>query len=81
MNLNLFFPKLQISSCALSFYKKLLAAHNYKPESKVKSNVTLIKPTENYAKLSTDYGLSEVNFDHFAFELLSVTDCVEILPL
>lgn len=62
---NFIISKIQISSCALSFYKKLLAAHNYKPESKVKSNVTLIKPTENYAKLSTDYGLSEVNFAFF----------------
>jgi len=45
---------------ALSFYNKLKAAHNYKPTAKVASPVTLIKPTENYAKLSADYGLSEV---------------------
>lgn len=28
---------------------------------KVKCEVTLIKPTENYAKLEEDYGLSKVN--------------------
>lgn len=31
--------------------------------SKINANVLLIKPTENYAKLSNDYGLSEVNVD------------------
>lgn len=51
---------LQVELTALAFYKKLLAAHNYKPTTKVNSPVTLIKPTENYAKLSADYGLSEV---------------------
>lgn len=52
---------------ASTFYKKLKAAHNYKPERKLTaSNVTLFKPTENYVKLSADYGLSEVNsFSYF----------------
>lgn len=57
-----------VKTTTLTFYKKLLVAHTYKPERKVTSNVTLIKPTENYVKLSTDYGLSEVNiilFDYF----------------
>lgn len=49
---------------ALSFYKKLLASHFYKPERKLNtSNVTLVKPTENYVKLSADYGLSEVSLN------------------
>lgn len=48
---------------ASTFYKKLLAAHCYKPERKLNAtNVTLVKPTENYVKLSADYGLSEVSF-------------------
>lgn len=55
------YPADIVKVTTLTFYKKLLAAHTYKPERKVTSNVTLIKPTENYVKLSTDYGLSEVN--------------------
>lgn len=45
---------------ASSFLKKIVAAHTYKPMSKIEANVLLIKPTENYAKLKDDYGLSEV---------------------
>lgn len=48
---------------AATFYKKLLAAHFYKPERKLNAtNVTLVKPTENFVKLAADYGLSEVKF-------------------
>lgn len=48
---------------ASTFFKKLKAAHNYKPERKLTTSiVTLFKPTENYVKLSADYGLSEVGF-------------------
>jgi len=54
------YPTDVVEVTALTFYKKLLAAHNYKSTSKIVSNVTLIKPTENYAKLAADYGLSEV---------------------
>lgn len=44
------------------FYKKLYAAHHYKPERKLQTaNVTLVKPTENYVKLGDDYGLAEVS--------------------
>lgn len=46
---------------ATSFYKKLLAAHNYNPETKINAKTLLFKPTENYAKLSEDYGLSLVS--------------------
>lgn len=49
----------------LTFYKKLYAAHTYKPSGKLTSSVTLIKPTENYVKLAADYGLSEVNIFNF----------------
>jgi len=54
------YPVETVQLTALTFYKKLLAAHIYKPERKLTSSVTLIKPTENYVKLSADYGLSEV---------------------
>lgn len=53
---------LQIVQAATSFYKKLLAADKYVPSTKVSCDVTLVKPTENYAKLEEDYGLNEVNF-------------------
>uniref|UniRef100_A0A336MQ27 Fatty acid synthase n=1 Tax=Culicoides sonorensis TaxID=179676 RepID=A0A336MQ27_CULSO len=49
-----------IMQTATSFYKKLIAAHNYKPENKINAQTLLFKPTENYAKLSEDYGLSTV---------------------
>jgi fatty acid synthase, animal type len=45
---------------ANSFLRKLFAAHHYKPMGKINANVLLIKPTENYAKLEHDYGLTEV---------------------
>lgn len=57
---------------ALAFYKKLYAAHIYKPERKLTStHVTLVKPTENYVKLAADYGLSEVGrlFPHLSHML------------
>lgn len=56
------YPVDAVQIAALTFYKKLLAAHTYKPERKVTSSVTLVKPTENYVKLAADYGLSEVIF-------------------
>lgn len=54
------YPVDNVKLTALTFYKKLYAAHNYKPEHKLASSVTLVKPTENYVKLAADYGLSEV---------------------
>nr|WLW11093.1 fatty acid synthase 1 [Sitodiplosis mosellana] len=54
------FPLETVQLAASTFYKKLKAAHLYKPERKLASNVTLFKPTENYVKLAADYGLSEV---------------------
>jgi hypothetical protein len=58
------FIPLQITVTAKSFLKKLLAAHIYRPAGKIDANVLLIKPTENYAKLSNDYGLTEVKKHH-----------------
>lgn len=59
------YPADTIQLAALTFFKKLKAAHLYKPERKLNtSNVTLFKPTENYVKLAADYGLSEVKFRH-----------------
>lgn len=56
------FPAETVQLAASTFYKKLKAAHLYKPERKLNaSNVTLFKPTENYVKLAADYGLSEVS--------------------
>lgn len=56
------FPSETVELAALTFYKKLKAAHLYKPERKLtNTNVTLFKPTENYVKLAADYGLSEVS--------------------
>lgn len=58
------YPVDTVQLTTLTFYKKLLAAHIYKPERKLTtSNVYLVKPTENYVKLSADYGLSEVRFN------------------
>lgn len=58
------FPIDTIQLAALTFFKKLKASHNYKPERKLTvSPVTLFKPTENYVKLAADYGLSEVTFE------------------
>ncbi|CAO1363317.1 unnamed protein product [Diamesa hyperborea] len=45
---------------ANSFIKKIIAAHHYKPTSKINADVLLIKPTENYAKLQNDYGLKDL---------------------
>lgn len=58
------YPVETVQIAALTFYNKLKASHNYKPERKLTtSNVTLFKPTENYVKLAADYGLSEVSFE------------------
>lgn len=58
------YPVETVQVATLTFYKKLLASHSYKPERKLNaSNVTLFKPTENYVKLAADYGLSEVSFE------------------
>lgn len=49
-----------IKQAAVTFYKKLKAADSFEAKYKVRCPVTLVKPTENYAKLQEDYGLSEV---------------------
>lgn len=73
------FPAETVQTAAVTFYRKLKAAHLYKPERKLAaSNVTLFKPTENYVKLDADYGLSEVscffmkilNENHDFFDIL-----------
>lgn len=50
----------QLETTAESFVHKIVAGHLYKPTSKISAPVKLVKPTENYAKLQGDYGLSEV---------------------
>lgn len=54
---------LQVEVTAKSFLKKIYAAHHYKPTNKVNADVLLFKPSENYAKLTEDYGLREVNIN------------------
>lgn len=51
---------LKVAVTAKSFLKKIFAAHHYKPTNKVNADVLLFKPSENYAKLTEDYGLREV---------------------
>lgn len=49
-----------LETTAKSFVQKIVANHWYKPSSKINAPVNLVKPTENYAKLQGDYGLSEL---------------------
>ncbi|KAH8325813.1 hypothetical protein KR067_008335, partial [Drosophila pandora] len=49
-----------IKKSATLFYKKLELADSYKPTLKLKSIVSLVKPTDNSAKLDEDYRLKEV---------------------
>lgn len=49
-----------LETTAESFVHKIVAGHLYKPTSKISAPVKLVKPTENYAKLQGDYGLSEL---------------------
>lgn len=49
-----------LETTAKSFVHKIVAGHLYKPSSKINAAVRLVKPSENYAKLQGDYGLSEL---------------------
>uniref|UniRef100_A0AAG5DUW7 Fatty acid synthase n=1 Tax=Anopheles atroparvus TaxID=41427 RepID=A0AAG5DUW7_ANOAO len=49
-----------LETTAKSFVGKIVASHMYKPSSKINATVKLVKPTENYAKLQGDYGLSDL---------------------
>lgn len=51
---------MQIKTAAKLFYKKLELADGFTPKLKLKSKVTLVKPTDNSAKLDEDYRLKEV---------------------
>lgn len=55
-----FFLYIQIKTAAKLFYKKLELADSFTPKLKLKSKVTLVKPTDNSAKLDEDYRLKEV---------------------
>ncbi|XP_034937434.1 fatty acid synthase [Chelonus insularis] len=48
-----------IKAAGISLYKKLRIAHDYVPASKFSGPVTLIKATDSFMSLNTDYGLSE----------------------
>ncbi|XP_058059390.1 fatty acid synthase [Anopheles bellator] len=54
------YSKQLLETTAKSFVGKIVASHMYKPSSKINANVKLVKPTENYAKLQGDYGLSDL---------------------
>ncbi|XP_050089071.1 fatty acid synthase [Anopheles aquasalis] len=54
------YSKQLLETTARSFVGKIVASHMYKPSSKISANVKLVKPTENYAKLQGDYGLSDL---------------------
>ncbi|XP_017858729.1 PREDICTED: fatty acid synthase [Drosophila arizonae] len=53
-------PVETIKTAAKLFYKKLELADSFKPKLKLKSKVTLVKPTDNSAKMDEDYRLKEV---------------------
>lgn len=55
------FPPEQIASAGTSFYRKLDAVNNYKPNSNLKGEITLVKAKDNYVQLGEDYGLTEVS--------------------
>lgn len=54
------YSKKLLETTAKSFVGKIVASHMYKPSSKINATVKLVKPTENYAKLQGDYGLSDL---------------------
>ncbi|XP_050301861.1 fatty acid synthase [Anthonomus grandis grandis] len=54
------FPADQVSAAALSFYLKLKAADQYKPQNKFNGPVSLVKAKDNFVDLDEDYGLSKV---------------------
>lgn len=51
-----------LKNAATAFYYKLVMSEAYKPSSKFKGEVTLVKAKENYVQLEADYGLSPVIF-------------------
>lgn len=65
---------LQIKTAAKLFYKKLELADSFTPKLKLKSKVTLVKPTDNSAKLDEDYRLKEVRVTNRKCYLLSFTN-------
>lgn len=50
----------QVSAAALSFFLKLKAADEYKPQDKFGGQVILIKAKDNFVEYDEDYGLSKV---------------------
>lgn len=51
----------QVSAAALSFFLKLKAADQYKPQDKFGGQVILIKAKDNFVEYDEDYGLSKVS--------------------
>ncbi|CAG9771106.1 unnamed protein product [Ceutorhynchus assimilis] len=65
------FPPEQISAAALSFFSKLKAADQYKPQNKFNGPVTLVKAKDNFVDFDADYGLSKVCTSKPTVEVLS----------
>ncbi|XP_063235501.1 fatty acid synthase-like isoform X2 [Bacillus rossius redtenbacheri] len=53
-------PSEQVVAAANSFYKKMLMAYNYKPQEKLKGDVTLFRTTTKTLNLGHDYDLSKI---------------------
>ncbi|XP_061378336.1 fatty acid synthase [Danaus plexippus] len=49
-----------LAAAASSFYRKLVVGDSYRPSGKLSAPVTLFTASDNYVKLSDDYGLGEV---------------------
>lgn len=50
-----------LKDAGILFFKKLKAAHDYKPAGKYQGQITLVKAKDNFVSLNSDYGLSQVN--------------------
>ncbi|XP_044747246.1 fatty acid synthase-like [Coccinella septempunctata] len=53
-------PASELALAASSFFHKIQAADKYKPSTKIRGEVCLLKATDNDLKLDRDYGLSEI---------------------
>ncbi|KAL1517282.1 hypothetical protein ABEB36_001067 [Hypothenemus hampei] len=65
------YPADQVSAAALSFFLKLKAADQYKPQTKFQGPVTLVKAKDNFVEFDQDYGLSNVCISKPVVEILS----------
>lgn len=52
------FSSEQLAAAAASFYFKLVAADKYKPNTKFRGEVTLVRAIDNFVQMGDDYGLA-----------------------